>query len=399
MMYLWIVLALLTAAVAVALLLPFARSASAAASGVSNARRSNSTRAGEVEVYRDQLREIDRDREGGLISTEEAENARAEVGRRLIAAAAENDQDNTGGAGAGKHRIATALVTVVPPALGLCLYLSLGNPGIPDQPLQARLENPGNNIALLVTKVERHLAENPTDGAGWDILAPIYLRLDRAGDAELAYRNAIRFIGPSNARYSGLGETLVVANDGIVTEAARQAFEQAVKLDPTDPRSRFYAALGLEQGGRKDEARAAFEELASATPADAPWKGLLDEHIVKNGGTPLAAKPAAPSLGGPTQEDVAAAQDLSQGDRKAMIAGMVDSLAAKLKDEPDNIEGWLRLVRSYAVLGDEAKARDALSTGLAQFPPDGNDGKRLLALGKDIGLDADASPAPGGARP
>lgn len=199
MMYLWIVLALLTAAVAAALLLPFARSASAAASGVSNAGRSNSTRAGEVEVYRDQLREIDRDREGGLISTEEAENARAEVGRRLIAAAAENDQDKIGGIANRKHRIATALVTVVPPALGLCLYLSLGNPGIPDQPLQARLENPGNNIALLVTKVERHLAENPTDGAGWDILAPIYLRLDRAGDAELAYRNAIRFIGPSNS--------------------------------------------------------------------------------------------------------------------------------------------------------------------------------------------------------
>src|SRR5690606_36995137 len=113
-----------------------------------------------------------------------------------------------------------------------CLYLLLGNPGMPDQPLEARLANPGNNIALLVAKAERHLAQNPNDGAGWDLLAPIYFRSMRLGDAEMAYRNAIRILGTNPARLAGLGETLVAANDGIVTEDARLAFEEAAKLDP-----------------------------------------------------------------------------------------------------------------------------------------------------------------------
>jgi cytochrome c-type biogenesis protein CcmH len=291
-------------------------------------------------------------------------------------------------------------VTVAPPAIGLCLYIMLGSPGMPDQPLEARLENPGNDLSLLVAKAERHLAQNPNDGAGWDILAPIYFRTARLGDAELAYRNAIRLSGPNAARLSGLGETLVAASDGIVTEDARSAFEEAVKLEPGDVRSRFYVGLGLEQGGRAAEAKAAFEEIAKASPPDAPWMELINEHIAKNGGAssppatpagPLATPPAAPMLGGPTSEDVAAAQDMSQGDRQAMIRGMVDSLAAKLESDPKNIEGWLRLVRSYMVLGEKDKAQLALKSGLGHFPADGQEGRQLVALAQEMGLPADGA--------
>ncbi|MCQ1833837.1 c-type cytochrome biogenesis protein CcmI [Neorhizobium galegae] len=378
-MVLWIILAALTAAVAAILILPFARAAKTA----------SADRAGEVAVYRDQLAELDRDRAQGLIEPQEAEYARAEIGRRLLAAAAAGEGKEIAAPKARKYALATTVVTLVPPLVGLCLYLALGNPGLPDQPLEARLANPGNNVALLVAKAERHLAENPNDGAGWDLLAPIYFRSMRLGDAEMAYRNAIRILGPSPVRLAGLGETLVASNDGIVTEDARSAFEQAVKLDPDNPRSRFYVGLGFEQAGRAAEARAQFETIAKGSPADAPWMQLVNQHIVKNGGTIAAGQdtaqaPGNPSQapGNPSQADVAAAANMSQGDRQTMIRGMVESLAERLKQDPNNLEGWVRLVRSYSVLGDKSSAEEALKSGLKQFPSSGE----LVALANEMGI-------------
>lgn len=383
LMVLWILLALLTAGVAAVLLLPFSRASATA----------QSPRAGDVEVYRDQLQELDRDREQGLIGADESEYARAEIGRRLLAVASASssgptaNSDPTLTANARRHPIASAVVTLVPPLLGLGMYLALGQPGLPDQPLQARLANPGNNVALLVTKAERHLAANPQDGAGWDLLGPIYLRVMRLGDAELSFRNAIRILGPSATRLTGLGEALVASSDGVVTEDARAAFEQAAQLDPQDPRANFYVGLGLEQAGRAPEAKAIFEKLAEGSPPDAPWMPLVNEHIAKNGGEAKTQTPSGPlAPGNPSEDDVAAASQMSQGDRQEMIRGMVDSLSARLKEDPNNLEGWLRLVRSYGVLGDKAKAQEALNSGLARFPATGEGGKQLVALAGQMGL-------------
>ncbi|MDP9838170.1 cytochrome c-type biogenesis protein CcmH [Neorhizobium huautlense] len=376
-MLLWITFACLTAAVAALLILPLARGAEPVADSAE----------GEAAVYRDQLRELERDKGLGLIGDEEAEYARAEIGRRLIATA---DKDAKAETASVKRRGSLAVmgVTLVVPAVGLCLYLALGSPWLPAQPLAARLENPGNNIELLVAKAERHLAQNPQDGAGWDLLAPIYFRTQRLGDAEMAYRNAIRFLGDSPERLAGLGETLVAANDGIVIEDARTAFEAAIKLRPDDARVRFYLALALEQAGKNDEARVAFEALARDTPPGAPWLALVNEHIVKTGGTVSANDDtgAGRPPGNPTDEDVAAIGSMAASDRQAAIRGMVDTLAARLEEEPNNIEGWLRLVRSYAVLGDRQKAAEALNTGLKTFPASGNEGRQLVALGQEMGL-------------
>ena len=372
-MFLWIILAVLTAAVAAVMLVTLARSAKPMVQD----------RAGEVAVYRDQMSELDRDRRLGLISVEEAEYAKAEIGRRLLAAAGETHK-GSGDPSSPRGMTATGIaVTVIVPAVGLSLYLLLGSPQLPDQPLEARLANPGNNMALLVAKAERHLAQNPSDGSGWDLLAPIYFKSMRLGDAELAYRNAIRMLGTSPERLAGLGETLVAANDGIVTEDARLAFEESVRLEADNPRARFYVALGLEQSGRRDEARAAFEAFAKDSPPDAPWMELVQQHIVATGGAPVAA---AEAPNGPSANDMAAAQGMSEGDRQDMIRGMVDSLAARLQENPDNLEGWLQLVRSYSVLGDKEKAMEALNTGLKTFPANGDEGRQLVALAGEVGL-------------
>ncbi|WP_411035085.1 c-type cytochrome biogenesis protein CcmI [Shinella sp. BYT-45] len=377
-MFFWILVAILTAAVAAVLLLPLLRRPVAAAGDASH----------DVEVYRDQLEELKRDEATGLIGPAEAELARAEVARRLIAASKAEAKDRTSPAGR-RNRLAQAFVIVALPAIGLCLYLVGGRPDLPAQPLAERLANPGNDINILIARAENHLARNPDDGAGWDLLAPIYYRGGRMEDAANAFSEAIRLLGPSQDRLDGHAETLIALSNGIVTAEARARLEQSLKLKADNPRARYYLALALEQEGKRAEARAAFEALARQTPADAPWLPLVNRHIAalaegQGGGT--AGRP-----GNPTAEDVAAAEDMPAGDRQQMIAGMVESLAAKLEENPDNFEGWMRIIRSYVVLDQRPKAEAALQTALKTFPADSESGRQLLALARDLSIPAEGS--------
>lgn len=374
-MIFWILIAVMTAGVAGFLLAPLMKAHPHTADGHED----------EAAVYKDQLQEVERDLAQGLIAPAQAEYAKAEIGRRLLAVSAARDDDKGQRPASGKHRFSAAFVVLCPPIIGLAGYLMLGNPGVPDQPLAARLANPGNNIQLLIAKAERHLAQNPQDGAGWDLLAPIYFRSARYDDAEQAYRNAMRILGETPQRLSGLGETLVAANQGIVTDEARGFFEKAAAQDRENMRARFYVALGLEQAGRKAEALAAFQDIAKESPPGAAWADLVSQHIAANGGQAAPSAPNAP--GNPTAGDVAAAQGMAPKDRQAMIEGMVASLEAKLKDDPNNIEGWLRLVRSYKVMGRDEQARDALAAGLKAFPADTGEGQRLTALAKELGVE------------
>jgi cytochrome c-type biogenesis protein CcmH len=402
-MLFWIISALLTVLVAVVLLSPLMRASA----------RVSLYDEGEAAVYRDQLRELDRDKASGLISADDADYARAEIGRRLLAIA---DRAKTGGEGAepseasaarvvGRRRytFSQAFILLCLPVIGLAGYLEIGSPGTLDAPLAARIENPGDDVDLLVAKVERHLAGNPEDGNGWNVLAPVYFRIGRLPDAELAFRNAIRILGPDAERMNGLGETLVLRNDGIVTDDAQMAFQAALKIEPNNPRADFYLALALEQSGRRAEALAAFQAIAAASPPTAPWMSLVNQHIAANSaGVPLAntppqvaappqaptaANPAAP--GNPSADDIANAQQMSEADRGEMIRGMVASLDARLKEDPNNFEGWMRLVRSYAMLKDTNRAEAALKDGLKAFPAAGAEGQQLIAMAKELGLDVE----------
>ncbi|MCA1489722.1 c-type cytochrome biogenesis protein CcmI [Sinorhizobium alkalisoli] len=375
-MLFWILVAALTAAVAIVLLLPLMRAASPLPSAHSH----------DIEVYRDQLEELERDRGAGLISEEDAELARAEIARRLLAASAADEPARSVPKQVLSNRMAQVFILLCLPAVGLGLYLTTGSPGVPAQPLAERLANPGEDINILIAKAENHLAVNPEDGAGWDVLAPIYMRNGRVDDAAAAYERAIRLVGPTAARLGGYAEALIVQSGGLVTAEAQDALKKALALDPHDPRSEFYLALGLKQEGKQAAALAAFRKLADTSPADAPWLPLVTQHIAELANRKPADGGAAPA--DPTSDDIAAAEEMNAGDRQAMIRGMVDSLAARLKDDPANLEGWLRLVRSYVVLDQRDKAEDALRQGLKEFPAKGDEGKQLLSVGRELGLDA-----------
>src|SRR3954454_10308064 len=303
-MTLWFLFAVMTAAAVFAVLWPLGRGAAG--------RRSGS----DLEVYRDQIAELARDRAAGLIGEDEAEAARVEVARRLLAAAEQSRMDAAPGHGGTLRRRAAALgVLAGMPAVALGLYLALGSPDLPGQPIADRAAAPVQNRGLdaLVAQVETHLAKNPEDGRGWEVVAPVYMRFGRSEDAVKAWRNAIRLNGASADRESSLGEALMALANGVVTDDSKAAFERALALDAKLPKARFFLGVAAHQDGQGDKAISIWRALLSEAPADSPWTGMVRETLARvEGGIAPAEQPAASiPAPGPSAEDVAAADKMT----------------------------------------------------------------------------------------
>jgi cytochrome c-type biogenesis protein CcmH len=367
-MTLWFVMGIMTAAAVFVVLWPLAR-------------RASTFGGSDVEVYRDQLEEIGRDRAAGLIGEGEAEAARIEVSRRMLAAAADAPQSPA--AGSARRRRATALAALVLLPLGAAgLYVLLGSPGLPGQPLAPRREAPPEHgsLAELVGRVEAHLENNPQDGRGWEVIGPAYMRLGRYDDAVKARRNALRLLGPSGTREADLGEALTGAANGVVTAEAKSAFERALRLNPDDFRARYFVGLAAEQDGRPKEAAELWRNMLASAPADAPWIGLLRESLAR-------VDPGAVPARGPSAEDVAAASELSPEQRAAMVRGMVERLAERLKKDGSDVEGWLRLVRAYMVLGDRDRALAAAGDARRALAGEPEKLRQINELIRGLGLE------------
>lgn len=375
-MLFWIIAAVLTLGASLAVLLPLTRQA-----------RARDDASHDLEVYRDQLGEVDRDAARGLIAAADAEQARAEIARRIIRLDAENAREPKKASQLGPRLVGMIAVLAVP-LLSWGVYTAIGSPTVPSQPLSARLsQKPADSsVDELIARAEAHLVANPSDGRGWDVLAPVYLRIGRANDAVTAYRNAIRILGSTTARQAGLGEAIAAAAGGIVTSDARLAFEAALKLEPADAKARYFLALALAQEGKISDAAAAWRLLAASLPADSPWRAATEQAIAQAEVRTAPVKEAA-GAPAPSQDDIDAAASMSSGDRTAMIEGMVATLDEKLRQNPRDPEGWVRLVRSYQVLGKTDLAQDALGRAYAALGRDSEDGRKLTELAGSLGLD------------
>jgi cytochrome c-type biogenesis protein CcmH len=340
-MMLWFVFALMTAAAILAVLWPLSRGNRTQQDG------------GEAAVYRDQLTEVERDVSAGLINPPEAAAARVEISRRLLAAT-DNQREPPLATNVRLRRVAAVVALLGLPAVAVALYYPLGSPDLPDFPLAQRSRAPDGTQPLdnLVLQVEQHLAANPTDGRGWSVIAPVFARLGRFDDAIRAFRNSLIYNGESADRRADLGEALVAAAGGVVTGEAKAEFERAVALTAEDVKANYFLGLAAEQDGRSSEAASIWRTMLEKAPANAPWRPLVQAALVRVGGSP------APAL---SNDAVAAAKDMSEADRGAMIRSMVDRLATRLKQNGDDVEGWLRLVRAYMVMGDAEKAKAASS--------------------------------------
>ncbi|KQT88247.1 c-type cytochrome biogenesis protein CcmI [Aurantimonas sp. Leaf443] len=395
-MVFWAIAAVMTAAVTLAVLRPLL---------VSRVSAAPSRAEHDVEVYRAQLRELDGDLDRGTVTPADAQSARAEIGRRLLRAAEGAASEARSGRSAGAApRLAAIAVAVLVPAVGFLAYSGFGAAGMPDLPLLARAGEPApgaapqGDAATLVAGAEEKLRQNPDDGRGWDVLAPIYLRLDRPGDAATAFRNAIRLNGSSAARQAGLGEALTQLSGGEVTNEAKAAFEAALADNPGFLPAKFFLALDASQENRLEDAESAWSGLVAESPDGAPWLTIADAALAdarrKLGRPAEAASPPAPAPApaaaapGPDAVQVATAAAMPQAERRAMIEGMVSQLAMRLEAAPNDVEGWKRLIRSYGVLGEADKARAALASAGTAFAPDSTEAREIAALGREMGLTA-----------
>jgi cytochrome c-type biogenesis protein CcmH len=231
-----------------------------------------SANAADLAVYRDQLAEVKSDRARGLIAEPEAEAARVEIARRLIGASKEEQSGKSDRGSLGRRRAAAVMFLAGIPVISILLYLSIGHPELPSAIPSGLAASPsGADVAMLVARVENHLAEKPGDGRGWELLAPVYLRSGRTGDAVNARRNALRLLGETADRETNLGEAIVADANGVVTADALAAFERAVALDGKQPKAHFFLGLAAEQDGRRDDAEKIWQALVTNAPADAPW--------------------------------------------------------------------------------------------------------------------------------
>lgn len=362
----WLSLAALTLVVLLLLLVPLLRRQTAAAERLGY----------DVAIYRDQLAEVERDRERGLLSTEQAAAVTAEVQRRMLAAADSDGladpviTDKKLETGRRLRLIAAMLVLVLVPGGAVTLYLQFGAPGLPAQPFAERQNSPQFKLTAMAEKLATELVRNP-DPRGFTILAGTYRQLGRMDEAIGAYRKAIDLGAASAEIYASLGEVITMAAQGGVGPESRAAFLQALTLDPKNPPARFYLGLSKAQIGKADEAIAIWRDLQKDTPADAPWRSMLDQQIVSTAAEakldPAKIEPKAPSLDGAPAAPVAPPAS-KLGGQDAMIRQMVAGLAAKLEKAPNDADGWVRLSRSYRVLGDLDKAKDAARKAIALKP-------------------------------
>jgi cytochrome c-type biogenesis protein CcmH len=378
-MVLWLIFAVLTAGVLIAVLAPLARPAG----------REQPQENAALGVYRHQLDELEAERARGVIEEAEAAAAKVEISRRLLASApGDRASDAASPASAASRGPVALAIACLVPLLTLGLYLAYGSPGLPSFPISGRAQVPLEQAQLgdLIAKVEARLREHPDDGEGWDVIAPVYFKLERFRDAANAYARAGQLKGESIKRLAGFAEASVLAADGIVTEDARLAYEKIRKLEPARIEPRFWLALAKEQDGKLADALTEYRGLLAEASIDAPWRGALEQRIADV--SRRLSDPDKPQGAGPSAGDVAAAQKLPAEQQAQMIARMVDGLAERLHRDGNDLAGWLRLVRAYSVLDRKGDARAALSEARRHFSGDKRALDQLSALAASLGLDS-----------
>jgi cytochrome c-type biogenesis protein CcmH len=389
---LWVIFSGMVALAAAGLAIPLVRRYDA------QARETDAVTA----VLRDQLNEVGTQAASGQVAAGEADALRTEIKRRLLVEHRAQALPVRLMANPAAGRAATALAVVV--ALGATgVYAVIGRPDLtaPAPPRViareiAAIDAPAAGptaaapatpvVAPVIAQLEARMAKSPGDPEGWRMLGWAYFQTQRFADAATAYVKALK-LDPRGAGYaSAYGEALVNAAGGVVTPAAVQAFADAKKLDATDARARYFLALARDQAGDHKGAIDDWVRLLNEAPAGAPWAPELRRFVetaaqdakIDLAGRLAAAAPSAPPIlagaanaRGPSAGDVATVGALPPAAQQAFIRGMVDNLAAKLKANPKDADGWIRLIRAYTVLGNKPAAQGALrdgSTALADQP-------------------------------
>lgn len=414
---LWLVIGIMTLTAIGLLLLPFRRD------------RGPAPKDGEydIEVYLDQLREVEADAARQQLTPEELEGARTEIKRRILAARdRQGAESKTGG---GLRRVVQIGAALSLPVVAIGLYLDQGHPGLPDRPFAGRGDvapstdqaqqggqseqsagsqamsdaNQADEVEAMTQRLAARLEQEPGDVEGWRMLGWSYLNMGRYADAAVAYGRAAALALDNADLQSSHGEALTRAAKGLVTPDALTAFRRAIAADPRDPRARFFLGLSKEQSGDPQGALADWITIIETAPADAEWlPGLRARatELAQSLGQSLpeaaasGAEPVVPDTtgnAGPTEAEIAAVQQLSPEDQQAMIVSMVEGLAQRLEQDPNDLDGWLMLARSRKVLGQDDAARAAVQRAREVFVDAPFAQQKIAATAQQLGLEATAA--------
>jgi cytochrome c-type biogenesis protein CcmH len=312
-----------------------------------------------LNLYRRQMVEIEDLVERGLLSEAEHRAARAEAGRRLLAAA-----DSQAPSSTGRTRpalVAAAAAAVLAPVTALVVYLVIGTPGLPDEPMSRRLaawraDPQSLDPARLTVLLQSVVKQKPDDVEGLRFLAQAQLAANNPFEATRNLRRAVGLAPDRADLWALLGLAIMDESDGLVTADSQAALREALKRDPSMPLPRYYLGRGRIESGAPAEGLVLWRGLLQDLPPGTSERDALLQQIAAVEQTGRLPQPAP--AGAETQE------------MQAAIRGMVEGLASRLAAEPDNPGGWVRLVRAYSVLGETAKRDQALATARARYKDD-----------------------------
>lgn len=405
----WILTAAMTAMVAAAILRPFFRSSTPVAEPAA---------AYDLGVYRDQLREVDRDVARGVLTEIEAERLRTEIGRKILDA----DRAMVRQAvpqGRGSRPVIAAVLLVAALAASAAVYWRLGAPAMPDLPLGARITAADERLRDLPTQADAEaraperpkpqadpdylrlieqlraaVAQRPDDAQGLALLAEHEARLGNSTAARQAQERLIAIRGSEVQAldHTRLAALMIEAAGGFVSAEARGQIEAALRIDPADGQARYLQGLMYAQNDRPDIAFGIWRDLLETGPDGAPWMGPIRQLIPDLAwlaGQPDYVPPEAPSasaLPGPDADAMAAAGDMTPGERQQMIAGMVQNLETRLATEGGTPEEWARLITSLVRIGNEPHAREILAEVRTRFGATPDAGAVIEAAAAEVGL-------------
>jgi cytochrome c-type biogenesis protein CcmH len=420
-MWFWVAAASVTGLSLLVVLMPLLRR------GVRAERRASY----DMQIYRDQLREIEADVARGVLTEAEAHPTRAEVSRRLLAAAdAEAAEAAAAQAPAAVSRIAAVAVLAVAVALTGWLYGRIGVPGMADLPLATRMaqmaelraNRPGQaeveailavtpeedlpprpapppvrpEDVAMVERLAQAMTERPDDLRGHRLLAGSMATLGRWPEARAAQERVVALLGAEATAddYVAWAEFMILAVNGYVSPEAESALSRVLTLDPANPLGRYYSGLASLQGGRADLTWRLWNGLLEEGPPDAPWVAAIEaeiDEVARMAGMPPrgAAQmpgPTAEPTAGPTAAEVEAAQTMTPEERQAMIEGMVAAARRAAGREGGPAEDWARLIRALGVLGRTGEASTIWREARGAFEGDAAALDALRAAARDAGV-------------
>ncbi len=350
----------------------------------------------DLDVYRDQLKEVERDLARGVVSESDAERARTEVSRRILQADAAvktsiSQTHPTGG------MLIAAITSVVIAGASYLMYLQLGAPGYGDLRLANRIEmaetlraerpsqttaeaslpNKGPPLNLspdyvaLVEQLRETVGARPNDLQGQVLLSQSEGQLGNFAAAHAAKARvlAIKGANATATDFADYADLLILAAGGYVSPQAEGVLERALSMDPANGPARYYFGLMMSQTGRPDTALRVWDQLLREGPPDAPWVPPIEaqiEEMAMRAGVNYA-RPAIGTGRGPSAADIDAAGDMSPAERMEMIQGMVAGLSDRLATEGGPVEDWSQLISSLGVLGQMDQARAVFENALKAF--------------------------------